>query len=227
MISNASDALNKARFRQLTDRSPDAKGAEDLEIRVTVDSDANTITVEDTGIGMRRSDLVDRLGTVASSGTLEFLEQMKESGKPLDGSMIGRFGVGFYSCFMVASQVEIETRYADSDAQPLRWTSDGTGTFTIEDGSRPRQGTSVTLHLKEDAKDFATEFRVRGIIRKYSNFVDFPIRLGAEQVNTIKALWTKRKEDLSDEETQRVLQVRWRAITRIRWATCICRWKGY
>ena len=198
LISNASDALNKARLRQLTDHSEGDK--KNLQITITVDEDAHTLSVEDSGIGMTRDDLINRLGTVASSGTLAFIEEQKAASKKVDAGMIGKFGVGFYSAFMVADKIEIETLHADEEAESLNWSSDGAGTYTISPGLRCEQGTSIKLHLKEDAKDFATELRVRSIIRKYSNFVDFPIILGSDQANTIKALWRKRKDDVTDEE---------------------------
>ncbi|MCY4673168.1 MAG: molecular chaperone HtpG [Bacteroidetes bacterium] len=198
LISNASDALNKARLRQLTDHSEGDK--KNLQITITVDEDAHTLSVEDTGIGMTRDDLINRLGTVASSGTLAFIEEQKATGKKVDAGMIGKFGVGFYSAFMVADKIEIETLHADEEAESLNWSSDGAGTYTISPGARSEHGTSIKLHLKEDAKDFATELRARSIIRKYSNFVDFPIILGSDQANTIKALWRKRKDDVTDEE---------------------------
>ena len=196
LISNASDALNKARFQKLTDHT---SGPErDFKITITLDSDANTIAVEDTGIGMTREDLVERIGTIASSGTLAFLEELQKNDKPVDANLIGQFGVGFYSSFMVADQVEIET--LQEGGTSLKWTSDGLGTYTIASGDHNVAGTKVTLHLKEDAKDFASEYRVREVIRKYSNFVDFPIYLGKDQVNTIKALWKKPKGEITGEE---------------------------
>ena len=137
---------------------------------------------------------------MASSGTLAFLEELKKSDKPLDANLIGQFGVGFYSCFMVASEVQIDTLHVNPDAEPLQWVSNGLGTYTIATGNRQTPGTTVTLHLKEDAQDFANDYRIRQIIRKYSNFVDFPIYLGSDPVNTIKALWKKRKKDVTDEE---------------------------
>ena len=165
-----------------------------------MDEEANTLSIEDTGIGMTRDDLINRLGTVASSGTLAFIEEQKAAGKKVDADMIGKFGVGFYSAFMVADKIDIETLHAGEEAESLNWSSDGAGTYSISPGTRSEHGTNVKLHLKEDAKDFATELRVRSIIRKYSNFVDFPIILGSEQANTIKALWRKRKDDITDEE---------------------------
>lgn len=198
LISNASDALNKARFQQLTDHSK--ANQSDFQITITLDKDANTLSIEDTGIGMTREDLTDRLGTIASSGTLAFIQEQKAAGKPVDAGMIGQFGVGFYSAFMVADEIELDTLHIDENSEPLSWKSSGTGTYDISPGTRTRSGTQITLHLKEDAKDFSDEVRIRSIIQKYSNFVDFPIQLGSDQVNTIKALWKKRKEDITEDE---------------------------
>ena len=197
LISNASDALSKVRFMALSDPS---LSTGDHQITVTLDADANTLSIADTGIGMTRKDLVERIGTIASSGTLSFLEELRNSDQPLDASLIGQFGVGFYACFMVADRVDIETRHATADEPAYRWSSEGNDQFTIEEIERDTHGTTVTLHLKEEEKEFSGEYRVQTIIRKYSNFVDFPIFLGDDQVNTVKALWKKRKEDIEDEE---------------------------
>jgi len=198
LISNASDALNKARFQRLTDHSGGDQS--NLQITITLDKDANTLSIEDTGIGMTREDLIGRLGTIASSGTLAFIQEQEASGKPVDAGMIGQFGVGFYSAFMVADKIMLDTLHADEGATPLAWTSDGSGSYEIGPSNRRERGTRITLHLKEEAKDFADEVRVRSIIRKYSNFVDFPINLGTDQVNTLKALWKKRKDEITEEE---------------------------
>lgn len=200
LISNASDALNKVRFRLLTDKNvldPDA----DLGIRISLDADKKTFTIEDTGIGMTRDDLITRIGTVASSGTLEFIQQIKsqEKGK-LDGQMIGQFGVGFYSVFMVTDEVTIETRHAETDAQGYRWRSAGEGTYTIEEIERETRGTRITFTLKEDAAEFANPDRIRNLITKYSNFVDFPIFVNDEKVNKVEALWHRPKGEIKDEE---------------------------
>ena len=199
LISNASDALNKVRFRQLTDRGvldPEAGHT----ITLTLDPDQNTLAVEDTGIGMTHDDLVARIGTVAASGTLAFLEELKKADKPVDAQLIGQFGVGFYASFMVADEVVIETRHADPDSKGYRWKSDGGGQFTIEEIDREARGTRVTLHLKEDAAAFSQDYRVQQVIKKYSNFVDFPIRVGETPVNTVKALWMKHKDEVTDDE---------------------------
>lgn len=199
LVSNASDALNKVRFRMLTDRDVVSADAP-LEIHIRPDAEGNRLEVEDTGIGMTRDDLVARLGTIASSGTLAFLEELKASGKPLDAQLIGQFGVGFYAAFMVADEVVVETRHADAGSQGYRWRSRGEGTYSIEEIDRAERGTKIILHLKDEAKEFGREDRVRQIVRRYSNFVDFPIYLGEDQVNTVKALWHRPKDELKDEE---------------------------
>ncbi len=199
LISNASDALNKIRFRMLTDR--DVVDA-DAEQRITIklDKNENTLTLTDTGVGMTKDDLLKRIGTVASSGTLEFVQELKKQDGPVDASMIGQFGVGFYSAFMVADTITIDTRHADQDSTGLRWTSDGGASFSIEETDRTERGTTITLHLKEDKGEFAEEWRVKSIIRKYSNFVDFPVFVEDERVNTVDALWHKSKSEITDEQ---------------------------
>lgn len=199
LISNASDALHKIRFRMLTDRDVvDADAEQRIDIKL--DKNANTLTLIDTGIGMTKEDLLKRIGTVASSGTLEFVQELKKQDGPMDASMIGQFGVGFYSAFMVADTITIDTRHANPDSQGLRWTSDGGGSFTIEETDRTERGTTITLHLKEDKGEFAEEWRAKSIIRKYSNFVDFPVFVEGERVNTVDALWHKNKSDITDEQ---------------------------
>lgn len=201
LISNASDALNKVRFLKLTEKDLRDQEAP-LRIDISVDKENNTLTVRDSGIGMTRDDLIEQIGTVASSGTLAFLEEMKRNERPLDGQIIGQFGVGFYASFMVAEEVVIETRHCDKDSVGLRWVSDGTGTYTIEEIDVPNRGTTVTLKLKQDARQFSEETRVKHIVRKYSNFVDYPIYLGDEQINTVKALWRKNRSELDEKEIE-------------------------
>ena len=199
LISNASDALNKVRFRMLTDKDvvdADAK----LEVKITMNSDDNSFSIEDSGIGMTQDDLINRIGTVASSGTMEFLKQMKDSKDKLDANMIGQFGVGFYSVFMVTDEVTVETRHAEKDSKGYRWKSDGQGTFTIEEIDKATRGTKISFKLKEDAKEFAEAHRINHIINKYSNFVDFPILVNNERINKVDALWHKPKGDMKDDE---------------------------
>ncbi|TDI69252.1 MAG: molecular chaperone HtpG [Bacteroidetes bacterium] len=199
LISNASDALNKIQFKLLTDTNvlqPEA----DRRIDIRGDKNENTLTIIDAGIGMTKEDLVERIGTVASSGTVAFVEEMQESGKAIDAQMIGQFGVGFYSAFMVSDRVTIETRVSDVDSTGYRWSSDGGGSYTVEEIEKEDRGTSVILHLKEDETEFAETWRLKEVIRKYSNFVDFPIYVDDEQVNTVKALWHRKKDELKEAE---------------------------
>ncbi len=199
LISNASDALNKIRFRMLTDKNvldPDAE----LKINIELDEKNRTMVIEDSGIGMTKDELIANIGTVAKSGTLEMLKQIGEEGKALDASMIGQFGVGFYSVFMVTDEVTIETRHASPDSKAYRWKSMGEGKFTIEEIDRKERGTRISFKLNEAAKEYAEEWRVKSIIKKYSNFVDFPIFVGKEKVNTVTALWHQQKDDMKEED---------------------------
>ena len=198
LISNASDALNKIRFRMLTDKDVLDMDA-DLRMTIEVDEKNQTFSLSDSGLGMTKEDLVNKIGTIASSGTLEFIKQLKEGGKSIDGNVIGQFGVGFYSVFMVAEEVTVETRHADSDSTGYRWISKGENTFTIEEIKKEDRGTKISFKLKDDYKDFSQEMRVKNVIQKYSNFVDFPIFLGKEKVNLVEALWQKSKEYVNEE----------------------------
>ncbi|MDX9759980.1 MAG: molecular chaperone HtpG [Bacteroidota bacterium] len=200
LISNASDALNKVRFmqvRNMTVLHPEAE----LRITIELDEKNHTIAIEDSGIGMTREDLIERIGTVASSGTLEFLTRNKNDGGTFDGGeLIGKFGVGFYSVFMVTDEVTIETRPASGDEKGWRWRSRGEGRFTIEEMNKPSRGTRIFFTLKDEAKELANEYRIKDLIKKYSNFVDFPIFIGTDRVNSVSALWQRKKEDLKKEE---------------------------
>ncbi|MEJ2637506.1 MAG: molecular chaperone HtpG [Calditrichia bacterium] len=199
LISNASDALNKIRFRSLTDKNivdPEA----DLRVKIELDSKNKAFSIEDTGIGMTREDLINEIGTVARSGTLEFLKKMQEDKSKVDGNLIGQFGVGFYSVFMVTDEVVIETRGANPDSRGYRWKSGQGGKFTIEEIDRKERGTKISFKLKEDYEEFAEDYRIKEIIKKYSNFVDFPIFVGKEQVNKLTALWQKPKNEINDDE---------------------------
>ncbi|MFQ5637664.1 MAG: molecular chaperone HtpG [bacterium] len=198
LISNASDALNKIRFRMLTDTNVTDADA-DLKITIEIDSEKQTLSIEDSGIGMTRDDLINEIGTVAKSGTVEFLQEMQKNKKSIE-NLIGQFGVGFYSVFMVTDEITIETRHADPDSKGYCWKSDGQGTFTIEEIDKKGRGTKISFKLKEEHKEFSEEYRVKDIIKKYSNFVDFPIFVGKEEVNRVSALWHKPKDQLKEEE---------------------------
>lgn len=198
LVSNASDALNKARYQQLTDQAILSKDKA-LEVKITLDAKKKTFSIEDSGIGMTREDLTESIGIVARSGTLEFLQKMKEENKQA-GDLIGQFGVGFYSVFMVTDQVVIETRHADKNSKGYRWVSSGEASYTIEEIDKKDRGTKISFTLKESAHEFAEEFRVKQIIKKYSNFSDFPIFIDKEKINTVEALWRKREKDVPAQE---------------------------
>ena len=230
LISNANDAIDKLRFRALSEPAL-LTDAEDLHIRIDVDADARTLAVSDNGIGMTREEAVANLGTIAKSGTGQFLESLTGD-QQKDAQLIGQFGVGFYSSFMVASKVVVETRAAGaSPDEGVRWTSTGEADFEVETISRQAPGTSVTLHLKAEEAEFADDWRLRSIIRKYADHVAVPVMMksqalpaaegsdgaegkdqdtasSAEQekapeyeaVNTAKALWTRSRNDITDEE---------------------------
>ncbi len=199
LVSNSSDALNKVRFRRLTD--PNIADPElELNIKITADKEQGIFAIEDSGCGMTREDLVNQIGTIAQSGTLQFLSKLKEEQKSLDGNLIGQFGVGFYSVFMVTDEVTIETRAADPDSKSWRWNSRGEDSFTIEEiDARPR-GTRISFKLKDEYQEFYEDYRIKSTIKKYSNFVDFPVFVGGEEVNKVTALWHRKKEDITDEE---------------------------
>lgn len=199
LVSNASDALNKIRFLRLTENEL-SEPELPLNIQINVDKEAGTFSIEDTGIGMDKEDLVSKLGTIASSGTLKFLEQIKESGKALDGNLIGQFGVGFYSAFMVTDEITVETRSATPGSQAYKWVSQGENSFSVEECEREHRGTKISFKLKEEHKNFAEETTIKQVLKKYSNFVDFPIMVGNEEINNVSALWQRKKDDISEEE---------------------------
>ena len=204
LISNASDAADKLRFEALA--SPELlEDDPDLGIEIVVDEAANTIAVSDNGIGMSRDELIENLGTIARSGTAEFLQSMTGD-EQKDASLIGQFGVGFYSAFIVADKVTVETRRAGLETdQAVRWDSDGQGEYTIEASEREQRGTCVTLHLKDDEKEFSTGFRIESLIQKYSDHIGFPVSLSAGEeetklVNSATALWTRSRSEVSEDE---------------------------
>ncbi|WP_411847622.1 molecular chaperone HtpG [Roseibacillus persicicus] len=197
LISNASDALEKMRLQQLKgDAIYDAD--KPLEISITTDEEAKTLTIADYGIGMTREELVANIGTIASSGTKKFLEALKENGGGAD--VIGQFGVGFYSAFMVADKVEVYTHSWQEDGGHLRWESDGATGYTIEESSDLSRGAKVVVHLKEEFEEFAKPETIKAIIERYSNFVGFPVKLNDEVVNTVDAIWLKPKNEVSEED---------------------------
>jgi molecular chaperone HtpG len=212
LISNASDAIDKLRFRAIEE--PELIGDDaDLAITLDFDADAGTLTVSDNGIGMTRQEVIDNLGTIAKSGTAEFLSRLTGDQKK-DAALIGQFGVGFYSAFMVADEVEVLTRGAGSD-EGTRWVSRGEDSFSVEAAEGLPRGTRVVLHLNAESKEFADGYRLRSIVRRYSDHIAVPVRLpeaaksgddkksdavGYETVNAAKALWTRPRSELSDDE---------------------------
>ena len=204
LVSNASDSMEKLRHLQGTEKDiHDA--ALPLEIHITTDKEARTVTIADRGIGMTRGELVENLGTIAHSGTKAFLNAMKESGNS-PANMIGQFGVGFYSAFMVAEKVEVFTRSWRENGEDLLWTSDGVSGYSIEEASGLERGVKLVLHLKEEHAEYAEESRVKHLIERYSNFVGFPIHLNGERINKVEALWLKNKSDITEEEYKEFYQ---------------------
>ena len=198
LVSNASDALEKLRHLQLTEKGLFDDRLE-LEINITTDDSAGTITIQDFGIGMTRAELVENLGTIAHSGSKAFLNALKESAEA-GSNLIGQFGVGFYSAFMVAREVEVYTHSWRPAAEHLLWTSDGSGTFQIEEVEGQRRGCKVVLKLKDEEKDFAKSDTFKSILTRYSSFVQFPINLNGERINTVQALWLRNKNEIEDED---------------------------
>jgi len=219
LISNASDACDKLRFEALQNEELLGGDAE-LKIEIDVDEEAGTVTVRDNGIGMTRDEVVENIGTIARSGTKSFLENLSNKDE-FDSNLIGQFGVGFYSSFIVADKVTLTTRAAGANAsEGVRWESDGSGEYTLEQVELDGQGTEVTLHLREDADEFKTSWSLRSLIRKYSDHIGFPIymktpqapegdedkdtepKLEWEAVNQSSALWTLQKSEISGEDYQ-------------------------
>ena len=226
LISNASDAIDKHRFAVIADPELGASVAS-YQIRVATDDEGKTITIDDNGIGMSREEVIDNLGTIAKSGTAAFMEQLSGDQKQ-DSQLIGQFGVGFYSSFIVADRVDVLTRKAGEESATL-WSSEGEDEFTVADAEREAAGTTITLHLKSDAEEFADSWRVKSVIKKYSDHISVPVMMpealpasakdeageddvaesettAAEiewkAVNEAKALWTRSRSEVTDEEYQ-------------------------
>ncbi|BAX52418.1 Chaperone protein HtpG [Photobacterium damselae subsp. piscicida] len=213
LISNASDAADKLRFRALSDGLLYENDAE-LTVKISVNQDAGTLTISDNGIGMTREDVIEHLGTIAKSGTKEFFAKLNEE-ETKDSQLIGQFGVGFYSAFIVADSVTVNTRAAGVPAdQAVSWSSAGEGDYTVENTTKATRGTDIILHLRDDEKEFLDEYRLRDIISKYSDHIGIPVLIQTterdeegnetgkkwEQINKAQALWTRNKSDISDEE---------------------------
>ena len=216
LVANAADAIDKARFLSLTQQDM----IRDWEIRIEADKDTKTLIISDNGVGMNRDELIENLGTIAHSGTKAFteaLEKAKEEGSVSAPELIGQFGVGFYSAFMAADKVTVETK-KDGEAQAWKWISDGENDFSIEEVGKDAPGTRITLYLKEDFEDYLDYWRVAELIRKYSDFIEYPIRMkhtvtkdGKEEVedstlNTMKAIWLRPESEVTEEEYDQFYQ---------------------
>lgn len=216
LVANAADAIDKARFLSLTQQDM----IRDWEIRIEADKDTKTLIISDNGVGMNRDELIENLGTIAHSGTKAFteaLEKAKTDGSVSAPELIGQFGVGFYSAFMAADKVTVETK-KDGEAQAWKWISDGENDFSIEEVSKDAPGTRITLYLKEDFEAYLDYWRVAELIRKYSDFIEYPIRMkhtvtkdGKEEVedstlNTMKAIWLRPESEVTEEEYDQFYQ---------------------
>jgi len=201
LVSNSSDALEKRRHASLTSDGPADDGSE-MAIRISCDPEANTLTIQDSGVGMTKEDLVENLGTIARSGSKSFLQQLEAEGGPTSASsmnVIGHFGVGFYSVFMVADEVTVFSRRQGEETAHC-WRSTGDGSYELSEASGVTAGTKIVLKLKSDEGSFSQRFSVEQNIRKYSNFVGFPIYVDDERVNTVEAIWSKSKNEVTKEQ---------------------------
>ena len=198
LISNASDSMEKLRHIEATEKDVHEPTLP-LEIHITTDAEAKTLTISDAGIGMTREELVKNLGTIAHSGTKAFLKSVKDSGST-PGNMIGQFGVGFYSAFMVADEVKVHSRSWRAEGEELVWISDGKTGYEIEESPGQERGVKIVMHLKEELGEYAEETRIKHLIERYSNFVGFPIFLNGTRVNEVEALWLKNKSEITEDE---------------------------
>ena len=196
LVSNASDASGKLRYQKLAKDEPVAD--DDLKISITLDEKENTFTIEDRGIGMTGEELVENLGTIAHSGSKAFAEAIKAAKGNLGEGLIGQFGVGFYSVFMVSDKVDVYT--AGADGKGHHWSCDGSENFAIEDFDKKESGTKIVAKLKKDCEEFAKAWRIKAILEKYSAYVDFPIELNGEKIGTHRAIWLKSKSELKKED---------------------------
>ena len=219
LVSNASDAINKVKFDSLANDDK-LEGNKDWKIRLIPDAQAGTLTISDNGIGMSRDSVIEHLGTIAKSGTKAFLENLKQQDVKTRPDLIGQFGVGFYSAFMVADKVTVNTRQAGSPTDGVTWVSDGQGEFSLESCVKPDRGTDVILHLKEDAKEYAQSWTLQNLVKKYSDFIEHPIvmevetegeqegekKLVEETLNSQTALWLRNKSEVKPEEYEAFYQ---------------------
>ncbi len=198
LVSNASDALEKLRHLRLTEKEI-FDDRLDLEINITTDDKAKTLTIQDFGVGMTQAELIENLGTIAHSGSKAFLKALGE-GNRKDASLIGQFGVGFYAAFMVAKSVKVYSHSWRSAEPGHLWTSDGGGSYSIEESPGQRRGAKIVVELKDDCSEFSQEWQVSEIVKRYSSFVSFPINLNGKRVNTVQAVWLRGKSEIKEEE---------------------------
>ena len=202
LISNASDALDKIHHRALTDKNvldPDAE----LDIEIEVSSSNKTLTIRDRGIGMTRDEVNENIGTIARSGSAEFARKLAETDAEDEQEklkLIGQFGVGFYSVFMAADRVVLTTRSADPDAEAVMWESTGDGSYTLAQADKAERGTEIKIYIRSDCEEFLDAHRVEAVIRKHSDFVSYPIKVAGKQVNDTAALWTRPRNEITDEQ---------------------------
>jgi TNF receptor-associated protein 1 len=199
LVSNASDAIEKLRHLQITEKDNIADDSLALEVNLTTDDTAKTLTISDAGLGMTRAELIENLGTIAHSGSKAFLKALSEGGQK-NSNLIGQFGVGFYSAFMVAKTVKVYSRSWKKDEPAHVWTSDGSGSYEVEEVSDQPRGTKIVIELKDDCGDYATESKIKEILERYSAFVSFPVNLNGTHINTVQALWLRSKSEITDEE---------------------------
>jgi molecular chaperone HtpG len=198
LVSNASDALEKLRHTQITEQDIFDDKAE-LEISLTTDDKAKTLTIQDYGIGMTRDELVKNLGTIAHSGSKQFLKALGENGAK-NSNLIGQFGVGFYSAFMVAKSVKVYSKSWRTSEPGHVWSSDGSGSYEVEEVADLRRGSKIVIELKDDCGDYSADWKIKEILERYSAFVSFPIKLNDKHINTVQALWLRSKNEIKDEE---------------------------
>ena len=187
LVSNASDALEKFRHLHLTESEVFDDQLE-LDVKISADEEAKTLTIEDSGIGMTRDEMVENLGTIAHSGSKKFLQSIAEGGDK-NTNLIGQFGVGFYSAFMVAEKVSVSSRSWQMEGKGHCWSSDGSGSYEIEEIEGQGRGTKIVISLKEGCEEFSKTDRIKSILTQYSSFVPYPIKLGEDHINTVQALW--------------------------------------
>ena len=198
LVSNAVDALEKLRHTQLTQKSVLDPELE-LTINITTDEKKKTFTIADHGIGMNEDELTQNLGTIAHSGSKKFINSLSESDQK-ETSLIGQFGVGFYSAFMVSDNVKVFTRSWEKDSQSLSWASDGKSGYQIQEEEEQKRGTNIVISLTDEHEDFSKEDKVKSILQNYSSFVPFPVLLNGERINTVEAIWMKPKSEITDED---------------------------